>query len=51
MKKAYIAPQMEAIGMEAKQMLAASVRVSDEVTENDARMSNGRREGNSRLWD
>ena len=42
MKKIYIAPDMEIVELEVVDMLAASlsISVSDEVTEDDAVMSN-----------
>ena len=45
MKKIYIAPDMEIVELEVVDMLAASlsVGVSDEVTEDDAVMSNRHR--------
>ena len=45
MKKIYIAPDMEIVELEVVDMLAASlsISVSDEVTEDDAVMSNRHR--------
>ena len=52
MKKIYIAPDMEIAELEVVDMLAASlsVDVSDEVTEDDAVMSNRHRGEWGNLW-
>ena len=49
-KKKYIAPSMEIAEIEMVSMLAASIGVSDETTEDDAVMSNRRRGTWGNLW-
>ncbi len=49
-KKIYIAPAKEITEIEMVTMLAASVLVSDETTEDDAVMSNRRRGTWGNLW-
>ena len=49
-KKIYIAPAMEITEIEMVTMLAASVLVSDKLTEDDAVMSNRRRGTWGNLW-
>ena len=49
-KKQYIAPTMEIAEIEMVSMIAASVGVSDETTDNDAWMSNDRRGSWGNLW-
>ena len=52
-KKAYLAPTMEATNIETVEMIATSgniVNVSNEVTEDDARMSNEHRGSWGDLW-
>ena len=50
-KKQYITPQMEIAEIELVTMIAMSVGVSDETTEDDAVMSNRRRGRWGNLWD
>ena len=50
-KKKYIAPAMEIAEIEMVSMLAASIGVSDDTTDNDAVMSNRRRGKWGNLWD
>ena len=50
-KKQYITPQMEIAEIELVTMIAMSVGVSDETTEDDALMSNRRRGRWGNLWD
>ncbi len=49
-KKQYIAPTMEIAEIEMVSMIAASVGVSDETTDDDAWMSNDRRGSWGNLW-
>ena len=49
-KKKYIAPAMEIAELEMVSMLAASIVISDEITEDDAVMSNRRRGTWGNLW-
>ncbi|MBR4312256.1 MAG: hypothetical protein IKT86_02820 [Bacteroidaceae bacterium] len=49
-KKKYIAPAMEIAEFEMVSMLAASIGVSDETTDDDAVMSNRRRGTWGNLW-
>ena len=49
-QKKYIAPAMEIAEIEMVSMLAASIGVSDEITEDDAVMSNRRRGTWGNLW-
>ena len=49
-KKQYITPQMEIVEIELVTMIAMSVGVSDETTEEDAVMSNRRRGTWGNLW-
>ena len=50
-KKKYIAPAMEIAEVEMVSMIATSIGVSDETTDDDAVMSNGRRGSWGNLWD
>ena len=50
-KKKYIAPAMEIAEVEMVSMIATSIGVSDETTDDDAVMSNGRRGTWGNLWD
>ena len=50
-KKQYITPQMEIAEIELVTMIAMSVGVSDDTTEDDAWMSNDRRGTWGNLWD
>lgn len=50
-KKSYIAPTMEVLNMELVEMMAASVKISDEVTEADADMAGGRRGSWGNRWE
>ena len=49
-KKEYIAPATEIAEIEMISMIATSVGVSDEETDDDAVMSNGRRGEWGNLW-
>ena len=49
-KKKYIAPATEIAEIEMVSMIAMSVGVSDEETEDDAKMSTGRRGEWGNLW-
>lgn len=50
-KKQYIAPEVEITELEAVEMIAVSLGVSDEVTGEDAMMTNGLRRGEwGNLW-
>ena len=51
-KKAYIAPTMEATNIETEVMMAASneLNLSNEVTEDDASMTNKHRGAWGNLW-
>lgn len=52
MKKVYIAPSVEVAELELAAMLAASdFHVSEDVTDDDAVMSNNRRGSWGNLWD
>lgn len=50
-KKKYIAPAMEIAEVEMVSMIATSIGVSDETTDDDAIMSNDRRGEWGNLWD
>ena len=50
-KKKYIAPAMEISEVEMVSMIATSIGVSDETTDDDAVMSNDRRGSWGNLWD
>ena len=49
-KKEYITPETEVIELEPTSMIAASIGVSDETTDDGAVMSNGRRGNWGDLW-
>ena len=49
--KAYVAPTMEVLNMELVEMMAASVKISDEVTEADADMAGERRGTWGNFWE
>ena len=49
-KKQYITPQMEIAEIELVTMTAMSVGISDEITDDDAVMSNRRRGTWGNLW-
>ena len=49
-KKKYIAPSMEIAEIEMVSMIAASIGVSDEITDEGAWMSNRRRGTWGNLW-
>ena len=49
-KKQYITPQMEIAEFELVTMIAMSVGISDEITDDDAVMSNRRRGTWGNLW-
>ena len=49
-KKQYITPQMEIAEIELVTMIAMSVGVSDDTTDDDAWMSNDRRGTWGNLW-
>ena len=51
MKKEYITPSMEVTEIETASLLAASVGVSDDTTDDDAIMTNDRRGDWGNLWD
>ena len=54
-KKAYITPSMEEMNIETVEMIAMSngddsVMISDDITEDDAKMGRGRRGAWGNLW-
>ena len=50
-KKEYMTPVMEAMDIAPVEMIAASVKISDEVTEADADMAGGRRGTWGNIWE
>lgn len=50
-KHIYEAPQAQVLHLDTLNMIAASAKISDETTDDDARMSKKRQQSWNRIWD